>query len=108
MAPPVSDKRFAARAWQENAFYRSSGGAGGYYVQLIASAGWTSVHWLHRLPQATLILAGRDDPVVPWVNGWIMAHLIRDSTPHIFDGGHLGLLTWANELAPRVRSFLRR
>src|SRR5207253_5888610 len=48
------------------------GGTSGYYWQLLASAGWTSVHWLHQLRQPTLILSGRDDPIVPWVNAQIM------------------------------------
>jgi poly(3-hydroxyalkanoate) depolymerase len=78
----------------------------GYYAQLLAGAGWTSIHWLWRLRQPTLILSGRDDPIVPWINGWIMARLIRDSRLHIFDDGHLGLLTSAAELAPIVRTFL--
>jgi hypothetical protein len=51
-------------------------------------------------------MSGRDDPIVPWVNGWIMAQLIRDARLHIFDDGHLGLMTSALELAPIVRSFL--
>jgi len=83
-----------------------SGGARGYYAQLFAGAGWTSIHWLWLLRQPTLIMSGRDDPIVPWINGWIMAKLIRDSRLHIFDDGHLGLLTSAAELAPIVREFL--
>jgi poly(3-hydroxyalkanoate) depolymerase len=83
-----------------------SGGLCGYYAQLFASAGWTSIHWLWRLRQPTLIMSGRDDPIVPWINGWIMAQLIRDARFHIFDDGHLGLMTSALELAPVVRSFL--
>jgi poly(3-hydroxyalkanoate) depolymerase len=83
-----------------------SGGVRGYYAQLLAGAGWTSLHWLRRLRQPTLIMSGRDDPIVPWINGWIMARLIRDSRLHIFDDGHLGLITSAAQLAPVVRAFL--
>jgi len=83
-----------------------AGDAGGYYRQLLAGFGWTSIHWLHRLRQPTLILAGRDDPIVPAINGRIMAYLIPSSTLHIFDDGHLGLVTSAAELAPIVRTFL--
>ncbi len=78
----------------------------GYYRQLLAGVGWTSIHWLHRLRQPTLILTGRDDPIVPCVNGRIMAWLIPNSRLHIFDDGHLGLVTSAEELAPIVRGFL--
>jgi poly(3-hydroxyalkanoate) depolymerase len=79
---------------------------GGYYRQLLAGFGWTSIHWLHRLHQPTLILTGRDDPIVPAINGRIMACLIPNSTLHVFDDGHLGLVTSAAELAPIVRAFL--
>jgi len=78
----------------------------GYFRQMLAAVGWTSIHWLHRLPQPTLILTGRDDPIVPCLNGGIMAWLIPDSRLHIFEDGHLGLVTSAEELAPIVRTFL--
>jgi poly(3-hydroxyalkanoate) depolymerase len=78
----------------------------GYYRQLLASVGWTSIHWLHTLRQPTLILTGRDDPIVPCLNGGILAWLIPNSRLHVFDDGHLGLVTSADELAPIVRGFL--
>jgi poly(3-hydroxyoctanoate) depolymerase len=37
----------------------------GYLGQLYAIAGWTSLSWLHKLPQPTLVLNGDDDPIVP-------------------------------------------
>jgi poly(3-hydroxyalkanoate) depolymerase len=83
-----------------------SGGARGYYWQLLGSAGWTSIHWLHRLRQPTLILAGTDDPIVPLINAKIMASLIPNARLHVFHDGHLGLLTSADTLAPVVRRFL--
>ena len=83
-----------------------SGGTRGYYWQLLAVAGWTSILWLHTLRQPTLILSGRDDPIVPWVNGRIMARLIPNSRLYVFADGHLGLLTSAAELGPIVRDFL--
>ena len=95
---PELARKYARSAW--------SGGARGYYGQLFAGVGWTSIHWLWRLRQPTLIMSGRDDPIVPWINGWIMARLIRDSRLHIFNDGHLGLMTSAAELAPIVRAFL--
>jgi hypothetical protein len=36
----------------------------------------------------------------------MMASLIPNSTLHLFDDGHLGLLTSPGELAPIVREFL--
>ena len=97
---PELARQYARSAW--------SGGPLGYYAQLFASAGWTSIHWLWRLRQPTLILSGRDDPIVPWINGWIMAQLMPDARLHLFNDGHLGLMTSAEELAPVVRSFLVR
>jgi poly(3-hydroxyoctanoate) depolymerase len=83
-----------------------AGDTRGYYRQLLTGFGWTSIHWLHRLRQPTLILTGRDDPIVPPLNGRIMACLIPKSTLHIFEDGHLGLVTSADELAPIVGAFL--
>jgi poly(3-hydroxyoctanoate) depolymerase len=82
------------------------GDTSGYYRQLLAGLGWTSIHWLRCLRQPTLILTGSDDPIVPSINGRIMTWLIPNSRLHIFDDGHLGLVTSAAELAPIVRAFL--
>src|SRR5215475_9718419 len=41
----------------------------GYYLQLIAGCGWTSLPWLRLLAQPTLVMAGTDDPIVPIANG---------------------------------------
>jgi len=78
----------------------------GYLYQLLASIGWTSLPWLPLIRQPTLILAGDDDPIVPLVNAQIMRRLIPDARLHVFNGGHLGLLTQAHELAPIVARFL--
>jgi poly(3-hydroxyoctanoate) depolymerase len=97
-----SDPELAARLARDV----RAGDTQGYYRQLLAGFGWTSIHWLHGLRQPTLILTGRDDPIVPCLNGGIMALLIPNSRLHIFDDGHLGLVTSAEELAPIVRAFL--
>ena len=78
----------------------------GYYLQLAATAGWTSIHWLHRLSQPTLVMAGEDDPIVPLANARLMQRLIRHSTLRIFDCGHLFLLTRANDAAQTIDQFL--
>lgn len=79
----------------------------GYLLQLLAGAGWCSLPGLPFIRQPTLILAGRDDPIVPLINAKIMRRLIPHSTLHVFDDGHLGLVTAADELAPLVARFLR-
>jgi poly(3-hydroxyoctanoate) depolymerase len=79
----------------------------GYYRQLMAGVGWTSLPWLHQLHQPTLILAGNDDPIVPPINARILAHLIPRARLHILNGGHLLLLTEREQVAPLIYQFLR-
>jgi len=83
-----------------------SGGSAGYMYQMMAAMGWTSLPWLWLIRQPTLILAGNKDPVVPPVNAKIMKKLIPRSKLYIFNGGHMGLLTHAKELAYAVEQFL--
>jgi poly(3-hydroxyoctanoate) depolymerase len=79
----------------------------GYVGQLYAIGGWTSMPWLHRLPQPTLVLAGDDDPIVPLVNARILAHRIPDARLHVVSGGgHLFLLERPAEVAGLVTGFL--
>jgi poly(3-hydroxyalkanoate) depolymerase len=79
----------------------------GYALQLAAGAGWTSLPFLPLLRQRTLVLAGNDDPIIPIVNARMINHLLPHSRLHVFDDGHLGLVTRAAELGPVVASFLR-
>ena len=78
----------------------------GYYGQLFAGLGWTSIHWLHKLSQPTLIMAGNDDPIVPLINARIMARYIPNAKLYVIDGGHLFLLAQAEKVAPIVHQFL--
>ncbi|MEH6584540.1 MAG: poly(3-hydroxyalkanoate) depolymerase [Halioglobus sp.] len=79
----------------------------GYYYQILSLVGWSSLPWLHKLPQPTLILAGDDDPIIPLVNAKIMAARIPGSQLRVVDCGHLFLLTRARVLAPEIEDFLR-
>jgi pimeloyl-ACP methyl ester carboxylesterase len=78
----------------------------GYLYQLLAVWGWTSLPWLPLLRQPTLVLAGRDDPIVPLVNARLLAALLRRARLHIVDDGHLLLVTSAERVAPVVQAFL--
>ncbi len=79
----------------------------GYVAQLYAIAGWTSLPWLPRLRQPTLVLAGDDDPIVPLINGRILHRLIPHARLHIVPGGgHLFLLEDPAEIAALVTDFL--
>jgi poly(3-hydroxyalkanoate) depolymerase len=82
------------------------GPARGYYYQLIAGVGWTSLPWLPKLRPPTLILAGDDDPIIPLVNARIMHRLIPRSKLHVYHGGHLELAADAERLAATVEAFL--
>jgi pimeloyl-ACP methyl ester carboxylesterase len=78
----------------------------GYYRQLIAGFGWSSLPWLRLLPQPTLVMSGADDPRVPAVNARILARLIPDARLVTVDDGHLFLVTSARESARLVSGFL--
>lgn len=83
-----------------------SGSKLGYYWQLFAGLGWTSIHWLHKIKQPTLVLAGDDDPIIPLVNMRLLAWRIPNSQLHVIDDGHLFLVTRAALVAPLVMEFL--
>ena len=78
----------------------------GYLHQLLAGSIWTSLHALPAVRQQTLIVAGRDDPIVPLANARIMNRLLPHTTVHLHDGGHIDLVTNAAELAPVIDQFL--
>lgn len=78
----------------------------GYVHQLLAGAVWTSLPLLPAIRQQTLLVAGTDDPIVPVVNARIMNQLLPHATMHLHSGGHIDLVTNANELAPVITTFL--
>src|SRR5580692_10595801 len=78
----------------------------GYLYQLLALAGWTSLPWLWSLPQQTLVLMGRDDPLVPPINGHILAALIPNAELQMIDDGHLFIVTRPAETAAVIEAFL--
>ncbi|WP_343050496.1 alpha/beta fold hydrolase [Nocardioides ungokensis] len=82
------------------------GPTAGYVLQLLAGIGWSSLPALPLIRQPTLILAGNDDPIIPLVNARIMRSLLPHASLHVFDDGHLGLITSADELGPLVSRFL--
>lgn len=80
----------------------------GYYLQLAAAFGWTSLPWLFLLRQPTLIMAAADDPIVPLINARVMRWLIPDAELEVLDCGHLFLVTLPEESARIVDSFLNQ
>jgi poly(3-hydroxyalkanoate) depolymerase len=78
----------------------------GYYLQLIAGFGWSSLPWLRFLTQRTLVIMGTDDPIVPVANGHILVKLIPNARLMTIDDGHLFLVTSPRESAKIVSEFL--
>lgn len=78
----------------------------GYLYQLLAVWGWTSWHRLHRVHAPTLVLMGADDPIVPPVNGRIVASRLKRATLETVDCGHLFVMTRPGETARRVERFI--
>jgi poly(3-hydroxyalkanoate) depolymerase len=78
----------------------------GYVLQLAAGAGWTSLPFLPMIRQPTLVMAGDDDPIIPLANARMITRLLPHARLHVFDDGHLGLVTRADELGPVVANFL--
>jgi len=78
----------------------------GYVYQLLAMTGWTSLPWLWSLPQPTLVLMGSDDPLVPVINGHMLARLIPNGQLRMIDDGHLFMVTRPAETAAIIEEFL--
>src|SRR5215471_7534099 len=78
----------------------------GYLYQLVAMAGWTSLPWLWSVKQPTLILAGSDDPIVPPINGRIMARIMQNARLETIDDGHLFMVTQPARTAAIIEKFL--
>jgi poly(3-hydroxyoctanoate) depolymerase len=79
----------------------------GYAYQLYAAAGWSSLPWLHRVSQPTLVVAGDEDPSVPLRNGRVLAARLPDARLHIVKGGgHLFLLDEPESVSAVIREFL--
>ena len=78
----------------------------GYLYQLLAGVGWTSIIWLRQIKVPTLILMGDHDPIVPPVNGKIMASRLPNATVELVDCGHMFILTQAERVADRVEVFI--
>jgi poly(3-hydroxyalkanoate) depolymerase len=85
---------------------KTSSSTVGYYYQVSAVYYWSSIFWLHRIKQPTLVLAGNDDPLIPLANMNFIAGRIPNSELHVFDDGHLFLLTDLDASVPLIEKFL--
>lgn len=94
------------RSFREYARYSIRPTAEGYYSQVQAMCSWTSLPWLHKLEQQTLILAGQFDTLIPITNQALLAQHIPNSELKIFPAGHLMMYTKRHEMAPVITDFL--
>jgi poly(3-hydroxyalkanoate) depolymerase len=78
----------------------------GYLFQLLAGLGWTSWLWLPQLRVPALIIMGAEDPIVPVVNGRILASRLRDARLEVIGCGHLFILTHPEKTAAMIEDFL--
>jgi pimeloyl-ACP methyl ester carboxylesterase len=79
----------------------------GYYCQLAALVGWSSLPWLGRIEAPTLVLAGDADPVYPIENATILSASIPNARVEVLPGGgHLFVMDSARDIAPSVTAFL--
>ena len=79
----------------------------GYRDQLWAAATWSSVLWLHRVRQPTLVITGDVDTLVPSVNGQILNSMLPNGRLHLVrGGGHFCLFERMDETVPLLTDFL--
>lgn len=79
----------------------------GYFYQLMALAGWTSLPALPFMDKPVLVMMGESDPIVPLSNGQLLASMIPDARLEVFEGaGHLFLMTHPKDSLRLLREFL--
>jgi pimeloyl-ACP methyl ester carboxylesterase len=79
----------------------------GYLYQLWAASTWSSLPWLGRIRQPTLVLTGDSDTVVPAMNARILASMIPSARLVVIRrGNHLCLFERRDETAPLLNDFL--
>ena len=78
-----------------------------WFYRLAGTVGWSSLPWLHRLPQPTLVVHGDDDPIVPLRQRPRRRLPVPGARLHVVDGGgHLLLLDSAADVLPIITGFL--
>ncbi|MTI43875.1 poly(3-hydroxyalkanoate) depolymerase [Roseibium hamelinense] len=98
--------RFSDAVLREHASALKPGNNRGYLYQLLAGVGWTSWVWLPQLKMPAMIVMGDDDPIVPIVNGRILAERLPDAKLVTMPCGHLFILTSPAETAALIEDFI--
>lgn len=77
----------------------------GFLYQLAVGAGWTSVHWLHKVQAQSLVIAGDADDIVPLANAKLIASRLPHATLHVVPNeGHMVLMNQAERLAELIEA----
>ena len=97
---------FNSQLLKDHAAAMRAGDKKGYVYQLMAGIGWTSYFWLGQIKIPTLILMGEKDPIIPVVNGNIMARRMPNARVETVPCGHMFVLTQAEAVADRVEAFI--
>lgn len=78
----------------------------GYTYQMMAMAGWSSLPFLKKITQPTLIVTGDEDNLIPLRNAKILHKYIPNSDLRIVKGGgHVFIIVRARQVAPIILRF---
>ncbi len=81
----------------------------GYFYQMLAFSGWSSLPFLPFLKIPTLIMAGDQDSVVPLANAKLLKMALKYPELYVVKGaGHLFMVSRAREIVPVMREFFDR
>lgn len=80
--------------------------ADGYFSQVRAMCSWTSLPWLSKLTQPTLVLAGQFDGLIPIANQMLLAHKIPNAKLQVYQAGHLLMYTQRKKVGALMTSFM--
>jgi hypothetical protein len=101
-----SQLRSDCRLLERYAAVLRPGSSRGYPYQLLTGVGGTSWLWLPQLKLPVLIIMGAGDPIVPLVNGRILASRLPNARLEVVDCGHLIILTHSEKTAQAIERFL--
>jgi pimeloyl-ACP methyl ester carboxylesterase len=80
----------------------------GYLMQALSVSTWSSLPWLSRLRQPTLVVTGDDDPMMLPANSYILARRIEGARLVVAPGeGHLMLMDERSAALAPIAAFLR-
>lgn len=78
----------------------------GYFTQVRAMCSWTSLPWLRRLKQKTLVIAGQYDGLIPIANQILLSSMLPNARLEVYPAGHLLMYTKRKETGPMIGHFL--